>query len=253
MLRSFVMPQQRHLQCPGPAGILTLGPARLQALLFRVEVVAVAQTASVEEGFTGHGGGVVEEAGEHPAAGPGVPAQPARVCGPAHHGSQANGSAEQGGPDAAPSPGTYLPYCRCKWAGVLQLSPPPGAGLLSVPSAPVRKHRAAISPCLWDLLPTPLPPGWAVSGAPQAPALCAPSTSPVTDLGSAGCDPSTPHDLPSPVTLPGWGPQSQVVDEDTQSAPVMPHARDVPPWCVEPLPKRHVLPMEPSPWAPDLQ
>lgn len=237
MLRSFVMPQQRHLPCPGPAGILTLGPARLQALLFRVEVVAVAQTASVEEGFTGHGGGVVEEAGEHPAAGPGVPAQPARVCGPAHHGSQANESAGQGGPDAGPSPGTYLPYCRCKWAGVLQLSPPPGAGLLSVPSAPVRKHRAAISPCLWDLLPTPLPPGWAVSGAPQAPALCAPSTSPVTDLGSAGCDPSTPHDLPSPVTLPGWGPQSQVVDEDTQSAPVMPHAGDVPPWCVEPLPK----------------
>lgn len=72
-----------------------------------------------------------------------------------------------GGSDAASSPGTYLPYCQCKWAGVLQLSPPPGAGLLSVPSAPVRKHRAAISSCLRDLLPTL---GWAMSGS--NPPLC---------------------------------------------------------------------------------
>lgn len=61
----------------------------------------------------------------------------------------------QGDPHAAPALGTYLPYCQCKWAGVLQLSPPPGAALLSGPSAPGRKHRAAISPCLWDLLLIP--------------------------------------------------------------------------------------------------
>lgn len=109
-----------------------------------------------------------------------------------------------GGSPHRGSLGTYLPYCQCKWAGVLQLSPPPGAGLLSVPSAPVRKHRAAISPCLWDLLPTPSSSGWAVSEAPQAPALlCAPSMSPVPDLGAAGCDPSTPHHLPSPVLFQG--------------------------------------------------
>lgn len=58
-----------------------------------------------------------------------------------------------------PSPGTYLPYCQCKGAGVPWLSPPRGAGLLSVPSARGRKHRPAVSPCLWDLLPTPLPLG----------------------------------------------------------------------------------------------
>lgn len=73
-----------------------------------------------------------------------------------------------------------------------------------MPSAPVRKHRAAISPCPWDLLPTPSSSGWAVSEAPQAPALlCAPSMSPVPDLGAAGCDPSTPHHLPSPVLFQG--------------------------------------------------
>lgn len=64
-----------------------------------------------------------------------------------------------GRPMQLPSPGTYLPYCQCKGAGVPWLSPPRGAGLLSVPSARGRKHRPAVSPCLWDLLPTPLPLG----------------------------------------------------------------------------------------------
>jgi len=75
-----------------------------------------------------------------------------------------------GCPTQPPSPGTYLPYCRCKGAGVPRPSPPRAAGLLSAPSARGSKHRAAVSPCLWDLLPTPSLPTTALS-SPRTPAM----------------------------------------------------------------------------------
>lgn len=139
-----------------------------------------------------------------------------------------------GCPMQPPSPGTYLPYCRCKGAGVPRPSPPRGAGLLSVPSAWGRKRRAAISPCLWDLPPTPPPLDphcpcdgqlcWVLQLV-QAPALLgATGTLPAIDRGLLGCDPSTPRGLPSPVLIPG-GCQDSVFWLKTpkvpQSSPVL--------------------------------
>ena len=45
------------------------GPARLQTLLLRVEVVAIAQAAPIMEGLTGHGSAIVVILLYHPQAG----------------------------------------------------------------------------------------------------------------------------------------------------------------------------------------
>lgn len=48
--------------------MLTHGPAGLQTLLLRGEVVLVAQAATILEGLTGHGGAVIEKPRDHPQA-----------------------------------------------------------------------------------------------------------------------------------------------------------------------------------------
>lgn len=46
--------------------MLTYGPARLQTLLLRDEVVAIAQAAPILEGLTGHGRAIVVISLYHP-------------------------------------------------------------------------------------------------------------------------------------------------------------------------------------------
>lgn len=223
-LRSPLMPQQRHLPCPHPTGMSPGGPAHPRS---GTPVGTPSPSRSCCRCPDSRRRGRIRRPWRRSCRRSGR-ASRCRARGPGSGGTSLGMSAAWavtgkqgcragGHPMQPPSPGTYLPYCRCKGAGVPRPSPPRGAGLLSAPSARGRKHRAAVSPCPWDLLPTPSPPDpccprdgqwwgqlcWVLQPV-QAPTLLgAASTSPVIDLGSTGCDPSPHHGLPSPVLIMG--------------------------------------------------